>query len=163
MAKQALTVKVRITGLRETLKKFRGLPKDASKELRTETLRLSEFLTLKAKAAGFAQGRQSGVVAGTIRAQKDRVPAVVMGGTKRLGRNKAPAYKIMFGAEFGMNARSGWYAKPRYADSPGRQYRPHRGRAGYFFFPTVEQSQSEVAAAWNKVADDIVAKFSEGG
>lgn len=151
MAKSTLTVTLSITGLRETLRAFQELPKDASNRLRDETLKLSQALAVKAKAAGQADAApQSPLVASTVKAARDRVPVIQAGGTKRLGRNRAPAWKLLFGSEFGSNAYQQFH-------------REHAGRQGYWFFPVIEGSQAQIAAAWSRVADGIVRDFSEGG
>lgn len=151
MAKTSVTFKVQIDGLRETLRAFQELPKDASKRLRDESLKLAEKLAVKARAAGMADAApQSKLVATTVKAVRDRVPAVQAGGTKRLGRNGAPAFTLLFGSEFG-------------SDDYRQFHRAHRGRDGAWFFPTVERSGREISQAWNRAADEIVRDFSEGG
>ncbi|MEU0467214.1 hypothetical protein ABZ215_24705 [Amycolatopsis sp. NPDC006131] len=149
MAKTSLTVKMSIVGLRPTLRAFNDLPKDATKRLKDATLELSRALAAKVKAEGMAdEAPQSRLVATTVAAVRDRVPAIRAGGTKRLGRNRAPAYKLLFGSVFGSN----YY----------RQFgRPHQGRDAYWFFPVVENSQAEIAAKWTAVADGIIRDFSE--
>lgn len=151
MAKTSVTVKVTISGLRETLRAFQELPADASKRLREESLKLAEELAVKARAEGMADAApQSPLVAATVKAVRDRVPAIQAGGTKRLGRNRAPAYKLLFGSLFGSN----FY----------RQFhRPHGGQDAYWFFPVVERNAGTISAAWNRAADEIVRDFSEGG
>lgn len=161
--KSTLTLTVELEGVRDTLRALRALPKEASDQLRVETLALSTRLAEKVQAAARAQGGQARAVAVTVKARRDRVPVIVAGGAKRVGRKRSPAYGLLFGSEFGMNGRSGWYAASRYRASRGRQYRPHHGRHSYWFFKTVEANESEIAAAWRRVADDVVAKFSEGG
>ena len=86
---------------------------------------------------------------------------VVAGGTRRVGRHRTPAYRLLFGSEFGMNQRSGWYARPRYASSVGRQYKPHRGRASYWFFTTVDDSQAEMVTEWRRAADTVIRRFGD--
>lgn len=162
MAKQALTITLRVDGIRETLAALRKLPKDASAELRKASLEISRSVAEKAKAAGQREGRQAAAVAKTVRAQRDRVPAVVAGGTKRIGRHKTPAFRLLFASEFGQNRRTGWYAARRYAGSAGRQYRPHQGRQGIWFFPTVEAEQADIARRWQAAADEVIEKFGEG-
>lgn len=164
MAGTTLTVTVRIDGLRETLDAFQHLPRDASNELRDRSVELAETIAEKARAAGKAEGRQAALVATTVRPARDRVPAVQAGGARRLGRHRAPAYGLLFGSEFGMNRRSGWYAAPQY-EGTGRysQYKPHRGQRGYWFFPTVEGEQDRINREWNQAADAVVRRFSEGG
>lgn len=163
MAKTTVTIRVNIEGVREALRAFTELPKDASQRLRDESLKLAESLAVKAKAEGVAEGAQAALVARTVKAVRDRVPVIQVGGTTRLGRYRAPAYGLLFGSMFGMNARSGWYADSRYAKSTGRQYKEHRGQNAYWFFPVVERNQREISEAWNRVADGIVRDFSQGG
>lgn len=150
MAKTSFTMKFQIEGLRETLKAFSDLPKDASTELRDASLKLSRLLATKVAAEGKADGApQSALVADTVKATRDRVPAITAGGTRKLGRNKAPAYTLLFGSVFGSNTY--------------RQFgRPHRGRDAYWFFDVVERDAEDIARAWNEAADAIVRKFSEG-
>lgn len=162
MAKQGLTFRLHIDGLRTTLNAFRYLPKDASKTLRERTLELSEDLANVARgAARRDEGAQTSLLIPTIKARKDRVPSVQVGGTRKVGRHRVPAYAVLFGSEFGMNARSGWYAKRRYRTSDGRQYREHLGQQGYWFFPIVEQEQQRIGAAWRQVADDIISEWDD--
>lgn len=148
MASQALTIRLRITGAKQTLAAFRGMPKEASQSLRERTLALSETLAQAARAAAASEGRQAPLLAPTVKAKRDRVPAIEAGGSKRVGSRKAPAFKLLFGSEFG---------------SALRQFKPHRGRQGYWFFPTVEREQDTIAAAWQEVADDVIRVFSQGG
>jgi hypothetical protein len=163
MGKTTLTVKVHIDGVRETLAAFRALPKDATAELRTASLRLAELVADRARTAAVADSPQSALLAPTVKAVRDRVPAVQVGGTRRVGRNKAPAWQILFAAEFGMNKRSGWYSTPKYRDSRTRQARGHQGRDGYWFFPTVEAEAAMINREWNAAADRILRAFGGGG
>lgn len=158
--KQALTITLYATGVRETLAAFRDLPKDASAELRKASLRLADSLAVAARAAGQAEGGQAAAVARTVKARKDRVPVVQAGGTTRVGRRRAPAFALLFGSEFGMDRRSGWYARPRYRRSSGLQYgEPHQGRDGRWFFPTVEAEQGRIMREWQAAADRIIRSF----
>jgi hypothetical protein len=148
-----ITYKFRVEGLRETIRAFRDLPKDANNELRDRTLVLAQTLAEQVRAAGMADGPQSARAAESVKAQRDRVPVIKAGGTKR-------SSAVVFGSEFGMNRRSGWYAARRYNASDGRQYRPHEGRHSYWFFRTVEDNEGEIAAAWRQVADDVLARWA---
>lgn len=161
MAKQTLTVKVHVTGVRETLAAFRRLPKDASNELRDAAGHIAQVLVVAAKANAQIDP-QSAAVGTTVKVARDRVPAVTAGGAKRVTSSRAPAWALLFGSEFGANGRYGWYGASRYADSPARQYAPHQGQRGRWFFPAVEDRQAQIAAEWRKAADNIVRKFGEG-
>lgn len=149
MAKSQLTVGIRIDGVRETLAAFRALPREAAGELRDTSLELSRKLAVSAQAAGIAEGHQAALVAKTVRAVRDRVPAVVAGGARRLGPRKAPAWKLLFGAEFGSN---------EYRQFP----RLHVGRSGIWFFPTIEREATATAREWRAAADRIIRAFGKG-
>ena len=98
-------------------------------------------------------GPQDAIVARSVRARRDRVPTIQAGGGGKAGR-------LVYGSEFGMNKRSGWYGARRYRRSAGRQFRPHQGAQGYWFFPAVEQAEGEIGRAWNEAADEIVRKWA---
>jgi len=163
-SKTSLTVNLSIEGVRETLRAFSQMPKDASDALRDASLALAQELATAARADGMANGGPQGrLVAQTVKAKRDRVPVVEAGGTRRLGRHRTPAYGLLFGSIFGMTRRSGWYASPRYGTATGRQYRPHGGQSAYWFFPVIEQNTAEISRRWNEAADEVVRRFSEGG
>ncbi|TDP97646.1 hypothetical protein [Labedaea rhizosphaerae] len=157
--KTAITLTVRIDGVQDTLKAFRQLPKEASAELRDASQRIAVVVAAAAKSNAQHEGPQARLVARTIKVLRDRVPVIVAGGTMKLGRNNAPAWGLVFGAEFGQNARSGWYAAMKYDGSIGRQWHPHRGRQGYFLFPTVESRAAQISREWNAAADGIQRAF----
>ena len=148
MAKQGLTITLRVDGIRETLDAFRALPKDASNELRDAAMDISRDVATAASSSGRAEGRQAALVATTVKARRDRVPVIVAGGTRKLGRNRVPAYKLLFGSEFG--------------SSRLRQYRPHVGKGSYWFFKAVEDQQAATAKRWGEAADRIILKFGGG-
>jgi hypothetical protein len=151
VASKALKLTVHIEGLRETLAKLRDLPDEASDRLRDQATELAEDLAAAAADAARAdRSPQSRLLAPTVKARRDRVPVVVAGGAKRVGSRRAPAYTVLFGSEFGSN---------RY----GQFRKRHQGTRGSWFFPTVEARQSEIDAAWNKAADEIIAEFTAGG
>lgn len=148
MAYATLTLRMHIHGVRETLAAFNHLPEEANDSLRNRSLDLSRDLAEKARAYARGDSGQSALMAATVKATRDRVPSITAGGNARVGRNRKPAYKILFGSEFGSNTL--------------RQYRHHLGRGSYWFFATIEKEQATIEAAWTKVADDIEEAFTRG-
>lgn len=144
MAESEITVE----GLFETLAAFRYLPKAASQALRERSLELAGTLASDVQSAARAEGGQAALMAGLIKAKRDRIPAVKAGGSRRVGRNRAPAFKLLFGAEFGADQYP--------------QFKPHRGTRGYFMFPTIRGNDA-IPQAWQDVADDIGRAFVRGG
>lgn len=159
---KGLVVTLRVDGARETLKAFQMLPKQANDELRDSSQRIALALAGRVQAAATAEGGQAAALARTVKARRDRVPSVEAGGVTRVGSRRAPAYRLLFGSEFGMNMRSGWYAAPRYKESKGRQYGPHLGGGSYWFFTTVEGDDSRIDREWNHAADEIIRRFVDG-
>jgi hypothetical protein len=145
MAQQSLTIKLHILGVRETLAAFRKLPKEASNSLREQSMRLAASLAQHVSGEARADSPQSALMAPTVKAIRDRVPAISAGGTSRVGRNQKPAFKILFGSEFGAR---------RY-----KQFRPHLGTGSYWMFRTVQHNEAELSAAWGRVADAIAESF----
>lgn len=148
MAQEALRLRIRIDGAREILRGFRRLPPDASRQLRERTLILSETLAARVRAAASSDSPQSALVASTVKARKDRVPSIQAGSSKKVGRNRKPAHKILFGSEFGSNVL--------------KQFRPHRGASSYWFYKTVEESEAEIAENWRQLAAEVAANFAPG-
>ena len=148
MASGKLTINVHITGATETLAAFRRLPRDASDALRTRSLELAQALATKVAAAAESDSAQSALMAPTVKARRDRIPTIEAGGAGRVASSRVPAYKILFGSEFGARTLP--------------QYRPHVGRGSYWMFKTVEDNEAQIAATWLKAADDIVTAFTRG-
>lgn len=143
--KQQLTIGIRIDGARETLAAFRRLPREASEALRQRSGELAASLAGKVAGAARSDSPQSALMAPTVKARRDRVPVIEAGGATRVGSRATPAFKILFGSEFG--ARQ-W-----------RQFRPHLGRDSYWMFRTVDENETQIAAAWELVVVDIRRDF----
>ena len=149
MASKSLTVNVTVTGARETLAAFNRMPREANDSLRDRNTELAVTLASRVASAARGDSRQSALMAPTVKARRDRIPSIQAGGTSRVGSRQVPAYKILFGSEFGARVL--------------RQYRPHVGRGSYWMFKTVEENQPEIAAAWERVVADIRRTFETGG
>jgi hypothetical protein len=142
---------VSVTGARETIAAFRVLPKDASKELRDASTRISQVTANRIRAAAIASSKQSALVASGIKANRDRLPSISVGGVKKVGRNRKPLNKIMFGANFGAT-----YLK---------QFRPHRagGTDDYWFFTTAEKDIPQMVDQWGRAVDKVLKRWGDGG
>ena len=150
MAKTGLTIVVEIDGVRETLAAFRDLPKQATDKLRDAAGQIADDLLPGVRSAARSDpSPQAALVASTAKVRRDRIPVLVAGGTKRLGVNRAPAYKLLFGSEFG-------------ADRHKQFHKRHQGQEGSWFFPVVEAEAARISAAWNDAADAIIREFNGG-
>jgi hypothetical protein len=147
-----IVVRLKIDGVHETLAAFRSLPKEATAALRDANQKISEDLAEKIRDAARSSDAQSALIVPGIKARRDRVPSVQAGGKRKVGRNRKPLDKILFGANFGAT-----YLK---------QFRKHNGGAGsedYWFFSTVEENESRIVKEWNDAADRVLSQWGQGG
>lgn len=157
----AITGKVRIEGLRECLRAFDKLGAGAEAELVETSDKLAASLARLVRAAGRSEGRQAKLAANTVEVVKGRrMPTIQAGIGSSRGTRKQRA--VTLGSEFGATRRFGWYAKGRYYDSVGKQYRPHRGAASYWFLDTITNS-TQIGAAYEKALDRMADKWGRGG
>lgn len=142
-----LTITIKIEGLRETLAKFKELPPEASAELRKAARKVAEDVANDARRRAAQRGGQAALLVPTVKTNLDRVPSVSAGGSQRLGRNRKPAYKLLFGAEFGAKFL--------------KQFKP-RNTFGYWFYPAYYSNKDKIDEQWTVAADAIVNKFTSG-
>ena len=148
----AVRIGVEVDGLRELLRVASTLPKTAQQELREAAKMIAEDEAPRIKTAAAGSDRQSAALIGSIRIRRDRVPAIAAGGRGRTSvSGGATAGQLFFGAEFGGGR------KPT-----TKQFRPHRGRGGYWFFPTLRADQDRMMKRWEGALRAIEREWSGG-
>lgn len=150
-AKQGLSVTVRVKGLAETRTALAAMPENSTEALKDTAYDLSKRIAQTIKTVASARGSQATLMAGTVswgtNTGGDSIfPEVQAGGTSKVGRNRKPAYKLLFGSEFGA-----FYLH----QFPGRNPR------GYWFFPTVDTMNGQIAEEWSQAADRVIEQFGE--
>lgn len=148
MARKTLTMSVSAYGVRETVAAFDRLPRDAREEIVEANYQIASSLVPRLRFSAATLGHQGTLLGPTVTALRDRrVPVVSAGGTAPVGHKRKPAYKLLFGFEFGSD---------RY-----RQFRRHLGGGGsYWLFKTVFENQNEMMRKWLKAADRIIDQWS---
>ena|ERR1700749_3673343 len=151
MAKEGLSFNMAVSGLYSTLAALNVMPDEAKSELKDAAFELSQDIAQAIRAAAHAAGHQGPLLAGTVSWGSDSgddsdLPEVQAGGSSRLGRRAKPAFKMLFGSEFGAT-----YLK---------QFRP-RNTVGYWFYPTVDRMSDEITSRWSEAADKVITEFSE--
>jgi hypothetical protein len=156
VAKQGLSVSISVRGLYPTLAALAKLPDDAKGALKDAAYDLSVDIGKRIRVAAASRGSQAGLIPigwgadvedNSTSADSD-LPVVWAGGEARVGTRRKPAFKLLFGSEFGAS-----YLK---------QF-PPRQPLGRWFFPTVQDASGLIADRWMAAAEDVIAKFSEGG
>lgn len=126
---------------------------DASKTtLKNEVTSISAWSAaeIAANASNSPYPAQSQRVAMTIRANKDRIPNVTVGGSRRVTSTRIEAGYLLFGSEFGGPAPFGNGGR-RFAYRSG-----NGGRAGYWIFPKLKQIQPELTRRWKSSVERLV-------
>jgi len=146
MAARAYTIK----GLNRAL---RQLPKEAAGQLRDASVVIASRVADDARSRAVRGSGAAHLVAPSIKATRDRVPAVRQGSSRKLpprhgrarGKGRQTIGDLTFGAEFGGGARSST-----------RQFLPWRGSsaaAGYFLYPAVRDNAAATGEAYSAALD----------
>ncbi len=125
-----------IEGLDETMAKFRALPSDVKKAADDQVRAVAKFVASEATSAASTKAEHK--AATTIKAQK---ASVTLGGG---GKNNR-AGSMALGTEFGGRGRK-----------TTQQFRPHRGRDGYFFWPSIRANSSTIKQMWDDLVDEAL-------
>jgi hypothetical protein len=159
-----ITVRPDLADYRGLLKALNVMDKEAQVDLKDEVYSISAWTAQGIQRAGFAHPyypAQARIVAETVRAARDRVPTVYVGGGKGRVSGGANAGQLLFGNEFGgdRNAFGNANAFPNGGFRfPPRTSREGRGNTGYWIFPTLKVMQPEIKKKWfaavNKVMDN---------
>lgn len=139
---------VYVDGLKPVLRQLTALGKDLNREVRASAKQIAEEESQAIRAAAGGD-RLSAAVATTIRARSDRLPAIVGGGARKLPVSGRPAAgAVFFGAEFGGRRRK-----------TTQQFRPHRGREGYWLWPTLEKDKEKMLIRWSEAVERAIASM----
>jgi hypothetical protein len=159
-----ITVRPDLKDYRGLLKALNAMDKEAQYELKNDVHSISSWVATNIKQSAYALSpmpKQAAIVAQTVRAARDRVPTVYVGGTKGKASGGANAGQLIFGNEFGgdRNAYGNQSSFPNGGYRfPARTARDGRGNKGYWIFPTLKALQPEIKKKWfasvNKVMDN---------
>lgn len=133
-----------IEGLNEVLRAFRQLPKEASAELRQSSQRIADRHMVPAwqNAALYGAGPWGEVIANSVRAKRDRIPAVQIGGNR----------KVLSGG--------GTATMVRYPSSSGQARESFAPFEQTDWLSRVRAYQAPALQEWAQSVDRIVAKWS---
>ena len=132
-----------------------SLPKLAAEELRQASLAIAQHVADDARGRAIRVGGVARLVAPSIKATRDRVPAVKQGGSGKLpatSRTRAGSRQtvgdVMWGAEFGGRGRP-----------TTQQFQPHLGTRGYFLWPTVRARSDDTQKRYSEALDEALGRI----
>lgn len=171
--KETIKMTVDSKDLRELYDVFKKLDKETNAALREEVWHLSDFMArgIRTAAEYAPMPNQARLIADTVRANKDRIPNVTVGGSKYLkvsrkgtpGNPRPRAGQLLFGSEFGGTA-TGYGLVPNATDNRQRRFpfwsgRYGRGSRGYWIFPTLRKMQPKITHDYHALIDRYIKKI----
>jgi len=166
--RSTITVRPDLSDYRGLLKALNAMGKEAQIPLKDDVYSISAWTAENIKQAAYVHPyypKQAVIVAQSVRAARDRVPAVYVGGGKGRASGGANAGQLLFGNEFGgnRNAFGNLSAFPNGGFRfPPRTSREGRGNSGYWIFPTLKALQPEIKKRWLKAVDDVFDLWARG-
>ena len=161
---------IEIDGIANFLRDAAKADANFNYEMRRAAEQVAQNLLNKAKAeaATVTRSRQAVEVMKGMRASRDRIPTIKLQEnslfqsksskftssynikTHRRVKRKVTRGDVFFGAEFGGGARP-----------TTKQFLRHRGRSGYFFWPTVRKEKENIAKEYLAAIDRVLAKLAD--
>lgn len=182
---------IEVEGLKPFLSQLSKLPKTAQNEIRIAAQAIADEEASRIKSAGQGSDAQSRAAAQSVRSRKDRVPYIQAGGSTKAGvAGGATAGQLFFGAEFGGQSEKRWEIQTKAVDSvikSGKrkgqkrtrtvfagvkhvgskrttmQFRPWRGRQGYWFWPQIREDDARMLNRWADVVKAIAREWEAPG
>lgn len=166
--KQTIRVKMDMNQeLRDMLNDLKKMDNESQNQLKDEVSAISKWTAqgIIQKSYNAPMPAQAAIVAQTVKANRDRVPNVTIGGARgRKASGGASAGELLVGNEFGAYPTSKNGAFPNGGRRfPYRSEREGRGNAGYWIFPALREMQPEISKRWWNAADKIFRHWQRYG
>lgn len=164
-----------IPGLNQFFKDIKKLPPQFKVELRKGSVEVAKHVVKRAQ--GRASTQQERRVAVALEARSDTIPKIAASSSRvwvsasrpnRKRKTKAKVIDLFFGTEFGGGKYGKGNRTPRKSFRDGStkgggytsQFRPHRGRQGYFFYPTVRDEGDTIERLYGEAVQRVLRKVS---
>jgi hypothetical protein len=154
--REKVGIALEVEGMRDTIKAFNRLDKEGKNAARDEVKKIAQLLADRIRARAPADKRYQDLAV-TVRAGRDRVPVIYIGGraTPKVSGGGGPR-ELVIGMEFGARdpGPNAWRFPPR-TPTLGR------GNAGYWIYPTLKANQDDIIRLWFDAMDKIINEWSE--
>ncbi len=166
--KTTIHIKMDMTqDIRNLLSDLSKMDAESKKELKDEVASISKWTAQGIIEWSYSapMPAQAAIVAETVRAGRDRVPYVSIGGSRgRKASGGATAGELVVGNEFGANPTSPNGAFPNGGRRfPYRSEREGRGNKGYWIFPALAEMQPTITKRWTDAATRIFRHWQRYG
>jgi hypothetical protein len=154
--RQTVKIQPDQSDMRGLYKAFRKMDDNSKQALRDEVTSISAWSATEMQSSYTMNPYplQAQKVAATIRANKDKIPNVTIGGSKGRFSGGAVSGNVLFGSEFGGPSPFG-NGGTRF---PDRSPNEGRGNVGYGIFATLKRIQPELTRRWKESIDKHIIK-----
>jgi hypothetical protein len=164
--KQTIKVQMDITPeIRALFKVLNEMDAESKTDLKEKVKGIATWVAedIKRAAASAPMTAQAMKVAKTVRANKDRVPSVTIGGSRIKFSGGAVSGDVLYGSEFGADPTSESGKFP----NGGRRFpyrSPQRGQGseGYWIYPTLRANQPRITREWHEAVDNVLDNWKKG-
>jgi hypothetical protein len=164
--KQTISVKMDITPeIRALLKTLNEMDKESKTELKNKVKGIATWVAedIKTAASYAPMYKQAIKVAQTVRANKDRVPSVTIGGSRVKFSGGALSGEVLIGSEFGADPTSVNGQFPNGGRRfPYRSPKRGQGNEGYWIYPTLRLAQPRITREWHEAVDNVLDNWKKG-
>lgn len=161
---ERVTVKIQpdARDLRNLYKAFREMDEGSKNALKDQVTSISAWSATELQSSYTMNPypKQAQKVAATIRANKDRIPNVTIGGNKQRFSGGAVSGQVLFGSEFGGPApfANGGRRFPERSAPQGR------GNMGYGIFKKLKEIQPRLTREWKDAVErHVIKKWDKNG
>jgi len=151
--------------IRALFQRLNEMDAESKTELKEKSKGIAGWVAEEIKtAATYApMYKQATRVAQTVKANKDRVPNITIGGARAKFSGGASAGDVVIGSEFGADPTSENGAFPNGGRRfPYRSDKRGQGNEGYWIFPTLRLAQPRITREWHEAVDNILDKWDKG-
>lgn len=164
--KQTISVKMDITPqIRALLKVLNEMDDQSKTALKEKVKSIAGWVAedIKRAATTAPMPKQAMKVAQTVRANKDRVPSVTIGGSRVKFSGGAVSGNVLYGSEFGADPTSEAGRFPNGGRRfPYRSPQQGQGNRGYWIYPTLRTNQPRITREWHEAVDNVLDNWTKG-
>ena len=159
--KTTMSMKLDMSDYRGMLKALSVMDKEAQMGLKDDVASISRWTAqgIVYASYGALMPKQAAIVAQTVRANRDRLPNVTIGGAKGRASGGANAGQLLFGNEFG-GERNAYGNKTAFPNGgyrfPERSPREGRGNKGWWIFPSLVEMQPTIRKRWEEAVNKVM-------
>jgi hypothetical protein len=159
--KKTKVMSLDMSDYRGVLKALSQMDKEAQLQLKDDVHAISKWTAqgIIYSSYGAFMPAQAAIVAQTVRANRDRLPNITIGGSKGRASGGANAGQLLYGNEFG-GERNAYNSQSAFPNGgyrfPARSPREGRGNKGWWIFPTLKTLQPEIRRRWKDAVDKVM-------